>query len=90
MTPFSFEHEFTTDCVENVLTAYFDDELQAEQVGPRAIRRRYSGAVSVDIALVGGRIERGIVDELAAGLARAAVLTQGWLDKFPRSVAARA
>jgi hypothetical protein len=44
----------------------------------------------VDIALVGGRIERGIVDELAAGLARAAVLTQGWLDKFPRSVAARA
>src|SRR3569623_215421 len=50
-----------------------------EQVGPRAIRRRYAGAVSVDIALVGARIERGIVADLAQSLPRAAGCTQAWL-----------
>ena len=63
---------------------------RVDEVGPRTIRRRYTGAVSVDIALVGRRIECGIVEELAAGLARTAPLTQGWLDRIPRSMAARA
>lgn len=61
-----------------------------EVAGPQAIRRRYAGCVSVDIALVGGRIERGIVTDLAQSLPRAAGCTQAWLDRIPRSVAARA
>ena len=61
-----------------------------EATSPRAIRRRYAGAVSVDIALIGGRIERGIVENLAQSLPRAAGCTQAWLDRIPRSVAARA
>lgn len=61
-----------------------------EAAGPQTIRRRYAGDVSVDIALVGGRIERGIVEDLAQSLPRAAGCTQAWLDRIPRSVAARA
>jgi len=61
-----------------------------EQVGPRAIRRRYAGAVSVNIALVGGRIEQGLVDELGRSLPRAAACTQAWLDRIPRYMSARA
>lgn len=45
------------------------------------IRRRYEGAVSVDIAFLAGRIERGIVAELARTLPLAAACTQDWLDR---------
>jgi hypothetical protein len=55
-----------------------------EPVGDRAIRRRYAGAVSVNIALIGNRLERGIVDELGRSLPRAAACTQAWLDRIPR------
>jgi hypothetical protein len=61
-----------------------------EQVGVRAIRRRYAGAVSVNIALIGGRIERGIVEELGRSLPRAAACTQAWLDRIPRYMSAGA
>lgn len=52
-----------------------------EAIGPNAIRRTYSGNVSVDIALVSGRVERGIVGELANSMAAAAQCTQSWLDR---------
>ncbi|MBV8762576.1 MAG: DUF2505 family protein [Deltaproteobacteria bacterium] len=61
-----------------------------DSVGAGVIRRRYVGSVSVDIALVGGRIERGLVDELGKSLVQAAACTQAWLDRIPRSLAARA
>jgi Protein of unknown function (DUF2505) len=61
-----------------------------EQVAPQSIRRRYAGCVSVDIALIGARIERGFVEELGRSLPRAAGCTQAWLDRIPRSMAARA
>ena len=44
----------------------------------------------MDIALVGGRIERGIVGELGRTLELAASCTQKFLDRIPRSLAARA
>lgn len=59
------------------------------QVGPRAIRRRYAGAVSVNIALIGGRLERGIVEELGRSIPRAAACTQAWLDGIPRYMSCR-
>jgi hypothetical protein len=50
-------------------------------VGPAAIRRRYAGTVSVDVALLATRIERGIVQELVKSLPIAARCTQDWLDR---------
>lgn len=61
-----------------------------DTVGPGQVRRRYAGSVSVDIALVGGRIERGIVMDLGRSLELAAACTQKFLDGIPRSLAARA
>jgi len=62
-----------------------------ERVGPHAILRRYSGQVSVDIALISARIERGIVQEFEKSMPIAATCTQQWLDRqIERSVAARA
>ena len=165
MTPFSFEHVFRAASIHELLDAYFDDDLQAEQdrvlavtsrevlertamsrvcrvtprrqlpalvrpfvtgtlqyvetvvrvedgltidiwpsvgrtqiaatyrldtVSPGRVSRRYAGSVSVDIALVGGRIERGIVLDLGRTLELAASCTQKFLDRIPRSLAARA
>jgi len=52
-----------------------------ERVGPQAIRRRYAGDVSVDIAVLSGRIEKGIVAELAKEIPISAATTQDWLDR---------
>lgn len=63
----------------------------AERLAPGSVRRRYAGHVSVDVALFGPRVERGIVAEFERSLARAAVSTQSWLaSQSQRSVAARA
>jgi hypothetical protein len=80
VTPFSFVHIIGT--------------YRLAQVGPNAIRRTYRGDVSVDIALVAARVERGIVSEFEASMPVAAACTQRWLEagahREPRSVAARA
>jgi hypothetical protein len=60
------------------------------EAGIGAIRRQYSGVVSVDIALLSSRIERGIVAEFERSMPAATSCTQEWLDRFERSVAARA
>jgi hypothetical protein len=61
------------------------------QLAPGSVLRRYSGTVSVDVALVAARVERGIVAEFERSLARTAACTQNWLDQqTQRSVAARA
>lgn len=63
-----------------------------DSLGPlRSVLRRYSGTVSVDVALVAARVERGIVAEFERSLARTSACTQKWLDQQThRSVAARA
>jgi hypothetical protein len=55
-----------------------------------AIYRRYSGTVSVDLALVAGRIERGIVGEFERSLPLAAAATQAFLDRTGGYVSAHA
>ena len=50
-------------------------------IGDFAIRRTYAGSVTVDVALVGGRVERGIVAEFQRSLPAAAACTQGYLDR---------
>ncbi|HEU0028982.1 MAG TPA: DUF2505 family protein [Kofleriaceae bacterium] len=54
------------------------------------IRRRYDGTVSVDIALVSARIERGIVAEFERSMPIAAACTQAWLDRSMSRLSARA
>jgi hypothetical protein len=62
-----------------------------EVVAPNTIRRRYAGHVSVDVALVRARVERGIVAEFERSMPLAASCTQAWLDRQPPlSVSARA
>lgn len=57
------------------------------QVSEGKIHRRYSGSVSVDVALLSSRIERGIVNEFERSLPVAAACTQEWLDRQPGEVA---
>ena len=61
-----------------------------ERRGPTEIARRYCGSVSVDVALLSTRIERGIVAEFARSMPVAAECTQSWLDRQVRSRTARA
>ncbi len=46
-----------------------------------SIRRRYEGTVSVHIALIASKIERGIVAEFERSMPIAAASTQDWLDR---------
>ncbi len=52
-----------------------------ERSADGAVRRTYEGHVSVDIAFLAGRIERGIIAELGKTLPVAAACTQDWLDR---------
>jgi hypothetical protein len=54
------------------------------------IRRSYEGSVSVDVALLSSRIERGIVAEFERSMPLAAACTQAFLDRAQPSVSARA
>jgi hypothetical protein len=48
--------------------------------GPGVCRRVYEGRVSVQVALLGRRIERAIIEDLGRTLLKAAGCTQEWLD----------
>jgi hypothetical protein len=52
-----------------------------ERIAPNAIRRRYAGEVSVDIALLAARIERHIAEELERSIPLAAACTQDWISR---------
>jgi hypothetical protein len=47
---------------------------------PGVVRRTYAGEVSVQVRLLGSRIERGIIEDLGRTLGTAAACTQEWLD----------
>ena len=55
-----------------------------------SIHRSYKGTVSVDLALIASRIERGIVAEFERSIPLAAAATQDFLDRSGRYVAAHA
>ena len=60
------------------------------RVGTEQIQRRYEGTVSVDVALIASRIERGIVAEFEKSIPVTANVMQAWLDRNRTSVSARA
>jgi hypothetical protein len=70
--------------------AHIGATYRVAPVGPGRVRRVYEGKATVKIPLVGGRVERGSVDELEASLKRTAQCTQEWLDRRADSVAGRA
>jgi hypothetical protein len=51
------------------------------------IRRTYEGMVSVEVALLGARIERGIVADLERSLSASGGCTQAYLDRIGASAA---
>ncbi|MEO8706890.1 MAG: DUF2505 family protein [Kofleriaceae bacterium] len=55
-----------------------------------SIRRRFEGTVSVDVAVVSSRIERGIIAEYERSLPVAAGVTQAFLDRNVALPSARA
>jgi hypothetical protein len=60
------------------------------RAGTGLIQRSYAGSVSVDVALIASRIERGIVAEFERSMPLAAAVTQAWLDRSERPLSARA
>ena len=50
-------------------------------VGDGQVRRIYKGAIEAKITLVGGKIERGILESFSEGMPAMAGCTQGWLDR---------
>lgn len=57
---------------------------QLTQIGENQIKRRYKGSVNVNIRLVSGKIEKGIVAELEKAMPMMADCTQRWLDARPK------
>ena len=60
------------------------------RIGAGMIRRTYEGAVSVDVALLASRIERGIAEEFERSIPVAAACTQAFLDRHAPSLSAHA
>ena len=53
------------------------------QPGPGVVRRVYEGDVTCELAVVGGRVERMIVDDIGKVLGTVVGCTQEWLDAHP-------
>ncbi len=51
------------------------------QVGEGQVRRKYKGQVTVNIPLLSGKIERGIVDAIQKGMPMMFDCTQKWLER---------
>ncbi len=54
---------------------------QLHQEGPGKVRRLYDGQVNVQVRLIGGRVEKTIVEDLEKSLTATAGCTQEYLDR---------
>lgn len=50
-------------------------------VGPGKVRRRYQGAITVNVSLLSGKIERAIAAEVEKGMPQMTACTQTWLEQ---------
>lgn len=50
-------------------------------VGPHRVHRTCAGHVSVELPLIGSRVERAVVDDMTRSVAATAAVTQAWLDR---------
>ena len=51
-----------------------------EERGPGSVQRRYKGAITANVKLIGGKVERGILEEFEKGIPAMSNCTQQWLD----------
>lgn len=56
-------------------------EYKLTKAGEGQVHRRYAGSVSVDIRLLSGKIEKGIMSAFEAGMPAMTKCTQDWLDR---------
>ncbi|MBL9103691.1 MAG: DUF2505 domain-containing protein [Myxococcales bacterium] len=56
---------------------------KVQALGPNKVRRTWQGEVSCSIPLVGGKVERHIVDEVTAGYRDTTEFTRKWLQEHP-------
>jgi hypothetical protein len=56
---------------------------QLTKLGEHQVKRRYAGAITANLSLVGGKVERGILAEFEKSMAMMAQCTQTWLDAHP-------
>lgn len=61
--------------------AHIEARYQLRPGGPGEIVRTYEGTVTVDLRLVGGRVERAIIGDLERSLTTSAAVTQAYLDR---------
>jgi len=54
---------------------------ELSQIGDNQIRRIYKGSITAAITLVGGKIERGILETFTQNMPAMAACTQGWLER---------
>lgn len=57
------------------------------QVGEGRVSRHYAGAITAELSLVGGKVEKSIYAEFEAGMPQMAKCTQDWLTAHPDGVA---
>jgi hypothetical protein len=60
---------------------------QLTQDGPGRVKRVYEGQAHADVRLIGGRVERGIIEDMGRSLAITAACTQESIDKAARRTA---
>jgi hypothetical protein len=54
---------------------------ELSQIGEGQVRRIYRGTITAALPLVGGKIERGILETFTENMPAMAACTQGWLDR---------
>jgi hypothetical protein len=62
---------------------------QLTQRGPDEVHRLYHGDCTAELRLIGGRVERGIIEDMGKSLAVTAACTQEALDKTAARLARR-
>jgi hypothetical protein len=58
---------------------HIDALYELAEIAPGQIRRRYKGSITAGIALLGGRVEKGILAEIQCGMPIMTKCTQDWL-----------
>jgi hypothetical protein len=59
----------------------FGGTITVEKLGDEHVRREYAGAINVDIALIGKKVEQSTVNEMKRTHEQAAEVLRSWLQK---------
>ncbi len=60
---------------------HLDSTYALELIGENQVRRTYSGTITASISLIGGRIEKGILEAFQKEMPVMTKCTQDWLDR---------